>query len=230
MTYDLFYGHPSYSSWSLRAWLVLAHFDLPMREIEVDIYQGGKEQDLAPVAPAQTVPVLRLPDGTVVGDSLAIAETLAERHPDLALWPSEPASRALARWLTCEMHSGFTAIRNACPMVLTHQQELSPITDEVRADLQRLDELWSIARRTATSGPWLFGDYTITDAFFAPVAMRIAGYNLPVAEVSQAYVNAHLADPAIAVWRQKGLAQPLDPAPYARPGPQHPWPDRAPES
>lgn len=224
MTYELFLGHPCYSSWSLRAWLLFAHFDLPVTPVEVDIYQGGKARDLAPVAPMTTVPVLRLPDGTIVGDSLAIAETLAERHPEAKMWPTDPAARAQARWLTAEMHSGFTALRGACPMVLTHRQTLSPVAPAVQDDLDRLQTLWAMARNIAGPGPWLFGAYSIADAFYAPVAMRMAGYGLSVDTTTAAYVDAHLGDPAIAQWRAKGLAQPLDPAPYARPGPQFPWP------
>lgn len=223
MTYDLFYAHPCYSSWSLRAWLMFRHFDLPFRPIEVDLYRTGKAA-LEPVPPATTVPVLRTPEGHVIGDSLAIAETLNERHPDLALWPKDPAQRALARWITAEMHSSFTALRNACPMVLTHRISDFEVDAAVTADLARLDLLWALARDTADTGPWLFGDYSIADAFFAPVAMRIAGYDLPVSPLAQDYVATHLRDPEFIQWRAMGLADPVEPAPYNVPGTHADWP------
>lgn len=225
MTYDLFYAHPCYSSWSLRAWLIFQHFDLPYTPIEVDIYRGGKARDLAPVAPARTVPVLRTPEGYVIGDSLALAETLVERHPDQTLWPLDGAARALARWITAEMHSGFSALRGACPMVLTHQiTDFTPGSD-VLGDLGRIEDLWSLARtRHGSTGPWLFGQYTLADAFYAPVAMRIAGYDLPVGAEARAYVQAHLEDPAVVEWRAKGLADPITPPPYTVPGTQGDWP------
>ncbi|MEM8555651.1 MAG: glutathione S-transferase [Pseudomonadota bacterium] len=227
MTYQLFYGHPSYSSWSLRAWLLFEKFDLPRKDVLVDIYEGGKARDLAPVAPATTVPVIKCPDGTVVGDSLAIAETLHERHPDAGLWPKAPSERALARWVTAEMHSGFTALRGACPMVLTHQITDFEPSDAVIADMKRIETLWSLCKSLAsqaTEGPWLFGAYSIADAFYAPVAMRIAGYGLAVSPDAAAYVAAHLGDPAVMKWRSLGLASPINPPPYNVPGTKGPWP------
>lgn len=228
MTYDLYLAHPCYSSWSLRAWLIFAHFDLAYRHQEVAIYTGGKDRDLAPVAPARTVPVLRTPDGAVVGDSLAIAETLAERHPDLDLWPRDPVARGMARWVTAEMHSGFSALRGACPMVLTHRITDFTTSPEVAADLDRLDVIWENARASHTNdGPWLFGAYSIADAFFAPVAMRIVGYDLPVTPAARAYADLHLTDPAVVEWRARGMEMPLPQEPYNVPGTRGPWPGDA---
>ena len=116
MTYDLFLGDRMYSSWSLRGWLSCAAFDLPVRTNFVGLYSGTMAADLAPLAPARLVPVLRTPDGCVIGESLAIAETLAERHPEAGLWPDTPAQRATARWLCAEMVAGFAALRGDCPM------------------------------------------------------------------------------------------------------------------
>ncbi|WP_138468268.1 glutathione S-transferase [Poseidonocella sp. HB161398] len=228
MSYELFIGHASYSSWSLRAWLLLHRFGLDFGLVHVDIYEGGKMADLAPVAPARTVPVLRLADGTVIGDSLAIAETLNERHADAGFWPGDPAARALARWITAEMHSGFGALRGHCPMVVTHQRTDFPVPADVQADLERIAVLWAAAReRWGGEGPWLFGRYTIADAFFAPVAMRIAGYCLPAEGAARDYVNAHLADPAIAEWRALGAAWPLAKRPdYALAGTHRDWPSQ----
>ena len=225
MTYDLFIAHPSYSSWSLRGWLLFRKFGLTCRQVPVDIYDGGKDRDLAPVAPARTVPVLRLPEGTVIAESLAIAETLHERHPEAGLWPTDPAARATARWLVAEMHAGFTALRSACPMNIRYARAGYPVSEAVAADLQRIETLWQMVLGRHGEGPWLFGDYSVADAFYAPVAMRIAGYSLPAGEAARAYVNAHLADPASLAWRQMGEDWTEVADPYAdKPGRILPWP------
>jgi len=228
MTYDLFIGDRTYSSWSLRGWLMFEKFGLPYRVQMVGLYDGTMAQDLADLAPARLVPVMRTPEGDVVQDTLAIAETLAERHPEAGLWPADPAARALARGIVAEMHSGFAALRGACPMNLARAYANFAPSAAVLADLERLDFLWSLARqRFGGQGPWLFGAYSIADAFYAPVAARIAGYALPVSAESQAYVDAHLADPAFRQWRAEGLTKSYDPEPYAMDLPKRPWPGDA---
>ncbi len=225
MTYDLFIGDQAFSSWSLRGWLMLEKFGIPFRTHMVGLYDGTMAEDLAALAPARLVPVMRMPEGIVVGDTLAMAETLAERHPEAGLWPSDPAARALARWMVAEMHSGFTALRNECPMQLLCQYEDFPVSDAVRADLDRIRELWALARqRHGSGGPWLFGAYSLADVFHAPVAARIAGYGLPVGDAAQDYVMAHLEDPAFRQWRTQGLEKSYDPVPYALDLPKREWP------
>jgi glutathione S-transferase len=157
---------------------------------------------------------------------MAIAETLAERHPEAGLWPEDPEARALARWLAADMHAGFTALRSTCPMQLLRVYEGFVPSDAVRAELTRLEALWALARaRFGAGGPWLFGRYTLADAFYAPVAARIAGYDLPVSDAERAYVATHLADPAFRAWRAEGLSVTYDPEPYAMDLPSHAWPD-----
>ncbi|MEQ9259547.1 MAG: glutathione S-transferase [Roseovarius sp.] len=225
MTYDLFIGDRAFSSWSLRGWLMFEKFGLPCRPRMVGLYTGTMAEDLAPLAPARLVPVMRDAAGIVVGDSLAMAETLAERHPQAGLWPEDPAARALARWLVAEMHSGFTALRSACPMQLLHRVEGFTPSDTVRADLARIEELWSLARaRHGAAGPWLFGRYSLADVFYTPVAARIAGYGLPVSETAAAYVETCLTDPAFRQWRAEGLTVSYDPVPYDMGLPTSPWP------
>lgn len=225
MTYDLYIGDQTFSSWSLRGWLMLEKFGLPFRTHMVGLYVGTMAEDLAPLAPARLVPVMTTPEGTVIGETLAMGETLAERHPDAGLWPTDPAARALARWLSAEMHAGFGALRGDCPMQLLHQYDGFTPSGAVLKDLARIEELWALARsRHGRDGPWLFGAYSLADVFYAPVAARIAGYGLPIGEVAAAYVAAHLSDPAFKAWRAEGLKISYDPVPYALDLPTRPWP------
>lgn len=225
MTYELFIGDRSFSSWSMRGWLMLRNFGLPFRSHMVGLYSGTLADDLSALVPARLVPVMRMPDGIVIGDTLAMAETLVERHPDVGFWPQDPAARALARWLAAEMHSGFAALRGECPMQLLHCYCGFTVSASVRADLDRIETLWSLARdRHGCDGQWLFGRYTLADVFFAPVAARIAGYRLPVGAEASAYVAAQLADPAFREWRDKGLKVTYKPQPYALDLPVEPWP------
>lgn len=224
MTYDVFIGDRVFSSWSMRGWLMFEKFGIPKKTHMVGLYDGTMTEDLADLAPARLVPVMRTPDGIVVGETLAMAETLAERHPEAMMWPTDPAARALARWLAAEMHAGFGNLRSQCPMQLLHQYQMQP-SQAVLADLARLQDLWTLARtRHGEAGPWLFGRYSLADVFFAPVAARIAGYNLPVSPLMQEYVAATLADPVFRRWRAMGLTKSYDPVPYAMDLPIKPWP------
>jgi len=181
MTHDLFIGDRMFSSWSLRGWLMFAAFDLPVRVHMAGLYSGTLLDDLQPVAPARLVPAMRLSDGTVVGESLAMAETLAERHAEAGLWPADPRQRATARWFCAEMVSGFQDLRADCPMQLrTCWRGFRP-SPAVLADLDRLAVIWAHAR--AVSGAdtgWLFGQYSLADVFFTPVAARVGGDGLPL--------------------------------------------------
>ena len=225
MTYDLFIGDRTFSSWSLRGWLLLEKFGLPYRAHMVGLYSGTMAQDLADLAPARTVPVLRTPEGHILSDTLAIAETLAERHPEAGFWPADPAARALARSITAEMHSSFGALRGECPMMLAHSWTGFAVSAAVRADVARLEALWSLARaRHGAEGPWLFGRYSIADAFYAPAATRLATYGIATGPVATAYVSAHLNDPAFRAWRAEGLKVSYDPMPYRQNATPAPWP------
>ncbi len=225
MTYELYIGDRTFSSWSLRGWLMLEKFGLPYRAHMVGLYAGTMKADLAHLAPAKTVPVMQTADGHVVTDSLAMAETLAENHPEANLYPADPAARALARSITAEMHSGFQALRDACPMMLSFCWQGFETSQAVKDDLERIETLWSLARsRHGASGPWLFGDYSLADVFYAPVAMRITAYDLPVSAEAKAYVAAHLTDPAFLAWRKAATEESYDPFPYQLPLPQQPWP------
>lgn len=230
MSCVLYLGDRAYSSWSLRAWLLFDRFGLSADMCFVRI-SGGKvvTDGLAQAVPARTVPTLVTPEGAVASESLAIAEELASRHPEAGLWPEEPGARAAARSLAAEMHSGFAALRGACPMNLRVSYAECPVSPDVREDIDRIEEIWSWARSGyGHDGPWLAGRYSIADAFFAPVAARIAGYALPVGPDARAYVDAHLADPAFRRWRAMSLVEGPDMPVYARDFPQRPWPGPAP--
>jgi glutathione S-transferase len=225
MTYELFIGDRTYSSWSLRGWLMFEKFSIPCKTTMVGLYSGTMAEDLAPLAPARLVPVIRTPEGDALQDSLAIAETLAERHPDAGLWPVDLSARLLARWLAAEIHGGFGALRDACPMQLVRQYQGFEPSDAVLADLARVELLWQTAfDRFGSDGPWLFGEYSLADVFYAPVAARIAGYGLPVGERAAEYVATHLADFAFRQWRAMGATKSYDPEPYALDLPGTEWP------
>ncbi len=213
----------------MRGWLMLKAFDLPHRTHLVGLYSGTMADDLADLAPARLVPVLRTPEGDVSQDTLAMAETLNERHPDAGLWPKDQSARVLARWLAAEMHSGFGALREACPMNLRTSWVDFPVSDAVKSDLTRIETLWSEARsKFGSGGPWLFGKYSLADVFYAPIAARIAGYGLPVSAAAQSYVDAHLADPLFRQWRAMGATVSYAPMPYTQPLETRPWPGPTP--
>lgn len=227
--YALAIGDRAYSSWSLRGWLVFDAFGIPVQVERAQMYTDAFPALLARFAPARTVPALRLPEGTVIAESLAIAEEIASRHPEAGLWPAHPTARAVARSLAAEMHAGFRALRAGCPMNLRAAHPRGDTTPEVLADLTRLETLWSWARSTTgATGPWLCGDYSVADAFFAPVASRIASYDLPVGPDAAAYVAAHLAHPSFRRWRAMALVDGPDQTAYHRDAPRRPWPSPAP--
>jgi glutathione S-transferase len=162
-------------------------------------------------------------------ETAAIAEELASRHPGAGIWPTNPTARAVARSLAAEMHAGFGPLRGHCPMNLRISYTDCAPPNAVLADIARLQTIWAWARKTTGSTtPWLCGEYSAADAFFAPVAARIAGYNLPVSADAQAYARAHLAHPVFRQWRAMGLIDGADQDFYRRDYPTRPWPGPAP--
>ena len=225
MTYDLVIGDRAYSSWSLRGWLFFDAFGIPVKLHRARLYTDELPTLLKQFHPAKTAPTMRTPDGVVVPETIAIAEELASRHPEAGLWPADPKARAIARVLAAEMHAGFTALRSYCPMNLrVSYTDCSP-PPEVIADLDRLQVIWNWAReQTGSTGPWLCGDYSAADAMFAPVATRIATYNLPMGGAGMDYVHAHLSHPSFRRWRAMGLIDGADQDYYRRDYPTRPWP------
>ena len=228
MTYDLVIGDRAYSSWSLRGWLLFDAFDLPVRLHVARLYTDELPRLLKQFHPGKTAPTMRTPDGVVVPETIAIAEELASRHPEAGIWPADPKARAVARVLAAEMHAGFTALRSHCPMNLRVSYEDCAPPQAVLDDLARLEVIWDWARAETGAKVWLAGDYSAADAFFAPVATRIATYNLPVSDRAMDYVQAHLAHPSFRRWRAMGLVDGADQEFYRRPYPRRPWPGPVP--
>ena len=211
-------GNKNYSSWSMRPWVMLRHFDIPFQEVMVrfDSFEPGSafKQAVGPLAPTGKVPVLVHGD-LVVWDTLAIAEYAAEyaaeHFPEQALWPRDQAQRARARSLCGEMHAGFGALRSACPMNI--EAALPEVGARVLAeqpavvaDLARLIDMW-IGALAASGGPFLFGGFSIADAYFAPVVARLRSYALPVPPAAAAYLDRVWASPGVAAWVQDALAE-----------------------
>ncbi len=203
---ELYIGNKNYSSWSLRAWLLLKHLDLPFVEHWVSVAGRDYNPALKPLAGNARVPCLHV-DGFQIWESLAIAEYLAESQP--ALWPADAQARARARSIAAEMHAGFTNLRSAMPMNLKLRLKGKPAAPAVQRDIDRVVEIWEEARgRFATAdGPYLFGAFSIADAMFAPVACRFDCYNVPLPTVAAAYRDAILAHPALGEWRAAALQE-----------------------
>jgi len=228
MTYDLVIGDRAYSSWSLRGWLLFDAFDIPVKLHNARLYTTELADMLKAFHPARTAPTMRTPDGVVVPETIAIAEELATRHPEAGLWPTDAKARAIARVLAAEMHAGFTALRSHCPMNLRASYTDCAPPAEVLADLARLETIWAWAQSETGSTTWLCGAYCAADAFFAPVAARVASYNLPLAPAAMAYVQAHLAHPSFRRWRAMGMIDGADQDFYRRDYPRRPWPGPVP--
>ncbi|MCC6948208.1 MAG: glutathione S-transferase family protein [Bradyrhizobiaceae bacterium] len=199
-------GSKNYSSWSLRPWLALAHHKIPFDEILIPIDQPDTAARIRQYSPAGKVPIL-IDGEAAVWESIAILEHLNERFPQLQLWPKDPVARAHARAVATEMHAGFTALRQHCPMNL-RRKKARPLTPEVEADVQRITGMWRTAReRFGTGGDFLFGGFSAADCMYAPVAARFASYEVEVDPVSKAYVDAIYRLPAFAAWREAALKE-----------------------
>ena len=207
MTLQLVIGNKNYSSWSLRAWLTLELAGEPYEEVQISLYAADSRKHLLAHSPSGKVPVLKCERG-VIWDSLAIAEYLVEGYPEAGLWPRDAMARALARSVCAEMHSGFTALRSALPMNLRHNQALSEVPEAVRADIQRVCAIWAECRsRFGQDGPFLFGNVSIADAFYAPVAARLRSYGVALSTEAQAYVESIYQWPLFQRWYQAALAE-----------------------
>ncbi|MEM9145502.1 MAG: glutathione S-transferase C-terminal domain-containing protein [Pseudomonadota bacterium] len=209
--YTITIGDKAYSSWSMRGWLLLAGFGIRFEEELVPMYDPAFDAMKVEHAPARTVPQLSFRESgrrLRVWDTIAIAETLAERHPAAGIWPHDRIQRTIARCLVAEMHSGFPVLRGVAPMNI--HREGRPLVERpegLEHDLDRLGTLWTWAVQE-TGGPWLGGEaFSAADAFFAPVASRLHSYAL-MDERTQPYAERLLAHPAVIRWFEEARATP----------------------
>ena len=210
MALKLVIGNKNYSSWSMRPWLALRANDIAFEEVFIPLYTGEADKNrILGFSHSGKVPVLL--DGDVtIWDSLAIIEYVAERFPEKRLWPQDPASRAHARSISAEMHSGFMALRNECGMNLHRPVGAIALSDDARANIARVQQIWTECReRYGKSGSFLFGSFGGADAMFAPVVHRFRSYAIGVTPPVQAYMEAMMTLPAFQEWTRGGLAETL---------------------
>lgn len=223
---QLYIANKLYSSWSMRPWLLMTALDIPFEEAVIPMYFPDSKARMLDVSPTGKMPVLivspsDMPSapGAVSGscggahqaiwESLAIMEFLHERFPDKGVWPGATAARSHARAIASEMHAGFQALRNACPMNLGKRFQPRDLGPEVEGDVRRLEGMWSDCRRRFKgSGDYLFGNFCAADAMYAPVVTRLDTYQVPVATETRQYMNAVLAHPSFQKWRREALAEP----------------------
>lgn len=186
----------------MRPWLALKKAGISFTENLIPLDQDDTRERLLALSPMATVPVLQTGDLTI-WDSLAICEWAAEQQP--SLWPSDPSQRAKARAVTASMHSGFAALRSTLSMDLQRPVGQTSVGVDCWADIERMETLWAEAK--TGEGPYLFGDWSIADAFFTPVATRFRTYDIPLTDASRAYVDALLADPVYQEWRAAALEE-----------------------
>lgn len=203
----LLIGNKTYSSWSLRPWLLMRHAEIPFEEELISFNDDAFDARVKKHSPVGKVPVL-VDDDVVVWDSLAICEYVAEQFPDRRLWPEDRAARALARSLSAEMHSGFQALRSAMPMNLRARFPGGLWTVAVQRDVARIVEAWANARRRfGSDGPFLFGRFSVADAYFAPVTRRFVTYGVSLPDEAARYVETIGALPAMRYWADAALAE-----------------------
>jgi glutathione S-transferase len=204
----LYIGNKNYSSWSLRAWLAMKATGEPFHEEVLPIEGSAERARIRAVNPAGRVPVMHR-GSFVVWDSLAIAETLAEWFPRAHLWPEDRGARVAARSACAEMHAGFQGLRTCMPMNIRGSYPGRGRTPESEADASRILELWRDLRgRFGRGGPFLFGQFGIPDAFYAPVVTRFRTYGVTLDGACEAYAQAILAHPPMAEWCEAARAEP----------------------
>ena len=211
-------ANKNYSSWSMRPWVLLRTLGIEFDEVQLKFGSDAHRDGIARWSPTGLVPVLWL-DGEPVWDTLAIAETVAERWPERQAWPTDARARAVARSVCAEMHSGFRALRGAMPMNIRGAYPGKGMNPDVRKDIDRVVDIWTACReRFGQGGDLLFGGFSIADAYYAPVVTRFATYAVELPQVARRYADAVLALPAVREWSAAGRAEPefvAEDEPYA---------------
>jgi glutathione S-transferase len=203
----LIIGNKNYSSWSLRPWMAMSMAGIPFRETVIPLDTPDTARLIAEHSAAGRVPVLH--HGRItIWDSLAIMDYLAELFPDKRLWPQAVVARSMARSVASEMHAGFGALRNACPMNLRRPKGPVPMADDVRREVARIEALWRDCRaRHGKAGKFLFGKFSIADAMFTPVVTRLDTYAVAVADDTRAYMDAVMNTEAFRSWKEAALKE-----------------------
>lgn len=210
--YELVIGNKNTSSWSLRPWLAMKAFGIPFSETPIRLRRPETAAEIRRHSPSGKVPVLKS-DGLLIWDSLAIIEFLAEQHPNKPLWPAARDARAIARCVSAEMHSGFQALRNECPMDFLNMLGFPDVGANVLADIARTVEIWTDCRRRfGAGGEFLFGEFSAADAMFAPVASRFRTYEVDLGRfgddgTAARYRDALMAMPEMLAWAQEAKAE-----------------------
>lgn len=210
MTLKLIIGTKTFSSWSLRPWIAMVEGGIPFSEEVIALRQSTSSSEIAAVSPGKTVPVL-VDGDVVVWETIAILEYLAERHPQVGLWPGEEAARAHARSIAAEMHSGFSALRSHCPMNFRREPRARKHTPpEVLTNVARITTIWKEARKAfGSGGPFLFGaHFGAADAMYAPVVHRLHAYAFDVDAETRAYMDAVRGAKAWQRWAKEAQAEP----------------------
>lgn len=206
--YQLIVGTKMWSSWSLRPWLLMRELDIPFTEVMIPLRTGQTAAAIAAHSPSGKIPALKA-GALTVWDTLAIIEYLAERHPQLAVWPADPDARAIARSVSAEMHGGFQALRQNCPMDF-NARGLKPVdATAIQSDVARISDIWRDCRsQFGANGPYLFGAFSAADAMFAPVVSRFLSYDLVPAtgsgdDAPHTYIATMTALPAWNQWSRE---------------------------
>ncbi len=200
-------GNKNYSSWSLRPWLLMKHLGVEFREMLIPLSQPATRDEVEKYSPSGRVPVLRQGE-LCVWDSLAICEYVCELTG--RGWPKDPGARAVARSVSAEMHSGFVNLRSEWPMNARARHRRTPMTPGLKADVDRVEEIWSDCRSRfgKSGGPWLFGEYSAADAMYAPVVLRFNTYGAQLSETARWYMAAVIEDPALQEWVRAAKEEP----------------------
>lgn len=207
--FTIYIGNKNYSSWSLRAWLMVKASGIAFDEVLIPLYEPQSRAELLRHSPSGKVPALKHGD-VVVWESLAIGEYLAERVPQAGLWPADAAARAVARAASTEMHAGFANLRRHLPMNMRSIFAGREIIPEIQADLDRIAAIWrDCRRRYGAGGSYLFGAFTIADAMYAPVVSRLRTYRITLDDEAQAYADSLWAYPALQQWVAAANDEPM---------------------
>jgi glutathione S-transferase len=202
MSYTIIIGNKNFSSWSLRPWLIMARCGVPFQEVVIKLNTPTTTAEIKRYSAAGKVPVLRHNE-TTIWESLAICEYLAEQFPEKSFWPKESKARAMARVVSSEMHAGFATLRKNMSMDCTARLPGQGRAPGVQEDIDRICTLWRQCRAEfGQSGPFLFGDFSIADAFFAPVVTRFTTYGVELDETCQRYADAIWALPEMQAWAE----------------------------